>query len=122
MNRAILDYSKYFFASDTFTSNSIDATPAGAIYRRFSLNKRCPYYDVQTVEVFHADLPDTTETYHDYDRSVEIWSCLSCGWWYDKFSKIDFGFIGGERIRRRVPILRDAARPTSVLERWTEHQ
>jgi restriction system protein len=99
----ILDYSAYWFATDTIGTTWVDLTPAGEIYRRFANTKACPYCRKHAAQILNASLPQQDDE-DDYDREVEIWACLSCGWWYEEFRKWD----GPDyRVKRRIAVLRE---------------
>jgi hypothetical protein len=101
----LLDYSAWWWTSDTFFTTLVENSPVGHLYQYFKTYKRCPYCHTPAVLVLDAHLPGPK---HDPDESryVKIWGCLDCGWWHDEFAKVDPGFIGWERFKRRVPYLR----------------
>jgi len=60
------------------------------------------------VQVLEASLPqpeDENGMTYDCARWVAIWGCLSCGWWYEEFTKFDDA--DDNRIKRRVAVLRE---------------
>lgn len=101
----LLDYSAGWWTSDTFRTNFAAQGPTGQLYRTFHKDRQCPYCKTKTLKVFDACLPTGDNDPGEF-RIVDIWACLNCGWWYDKFAIIDFFFAGWERLRRRVRYLR----------------
>lgn len=102
----LLDYSAFWWTSDTFQSDLVFRTPVADLYRRFRSNHCCPYCDTEAILIFAGFLPGPEHDCFEH-RQVSLWGCPSCGWWHEEFSIIDFTFPGWERIKRRVPYLRE---------------
>jgi hypothetical protein len=111
--RTVLDYTEYWYATDTFWTKLLSLTPAAGIFEKHHITSRCPYCDSK-VKVFTLAPPDT-QVVPDFDdiddsgdrRAVEIRGCSSCGWWYELFHKYNLHHPDRTRIRRTISILRE---------------
>ena len=103
----ILDYSRFWWTNDTLFTELWRAVPTARLTLHFEKTKTCAYCLQPMEEVISAGIRPTHE--NSEGRGLNLWGCPGCGWWFETFHKYDIDWPDWNRIRRRVPFLREFA-------------